>query len=592
MNRSAVLAVLGSGVLAWLAWRRWLLPWDRTDLGLLLGLAALGVGWIFALAGWAWRGGTERIHPLRILALLAALSGFALGGELSAAKAFSFWAMPWYSAATLLLVWGALDPARAGSLAAPAKPWPRLLGMTALVAGLGWGLPRVARWFKGFFFTPEDRYSSDLMFKRRLGGGAMDIPGERFDPATLLWLLPVLLGLLALLLAWRRWPRFRPWAPWAAVAWGWLSKPCLAGLATGGIGIMGMKVSSINTAYYGLVEKADAMGWGAFILGFSELQGSLGPHGETHSFLPILVYKGLRLLTLDDPLRVALVLGGLNALIAVPVWRLAERYFGRASAGLVAALLLLSSPLSLILSAAGIDALFALLVALSLERLDAAARGVGWTAVIQAGLAAFAGSLLSYGQPIVNLFFFPWVWWVWAGRRGGWLVGALPAFGQLTAYSVVFLALHLSLYAATAGGFNFLQGMDTAGKIHQVINHFRVYEIWAWGNVILYVGYLGLGLTAAWLWRLAEVLWRGEQTDAWLVLSLALVATLILSAMGRAEVQRMFLYAAAFLAPAAAGVLRFRRAWGAAFHLPGLWLLACANIATAAALQATVLDYW
>jgi hypothetical protein len=577
--------------LAALAYRRWHSAWEQVDLGLLLGVSALLMLAAYSLAGWSWRAYRPSLAPWRVLGLLASLATFAWAAEISAVQAFAMQAMPCYALATLLFALAALDGAAPPSPGSRA-PWPRLAGLLAVAGSLGWALPGMATWFKRYFETPDDRFSVTLLFSRRVGGGAMDIPGTPFEPGTLLWLAPVLLGLGALLLAWRRWPAFRPWAPWAAAAWGWLSKLALAGLATHGLGILGIKITSINTAYYTLVDRADAMGWGPFIMGFSKLQGSLGPHGETHSFLPILVYKALRTITLDSPLAVAIILGAVNALIAVPVWRLAQRHFGHPAAGLAAALLLLSSPLSLILSAAGIDAMVALFVALTLERLDAALRGGGAWACAQAGLAAFVGSLLSYGFPLVNLFFFPWAWWVLARSRGGWLAGALPAGGRLALYSAVFLGLHGLLYAATGGGFNVLQGLESAGNIHHNINAYRLYSIWSWGNVILYAGYLGVGILAAWVWRLGEALWRGEQDDAWLLLTLPLAATLIFAAMGRGEVQRMFLYAFVFIAPAAAGAFLFARQGRLSLHLPSLWLLACANVANAALLQAAVLDYW
>jgi hypothetical protein len=213
-----------------------------------------------------------------------------------------------------------------------------------------------------------------------------------------------------------------------------------------------------------------------------------------------------------------------------------------------------------------------------------------------AGAWYFLGSLISVGFNIYPVFGGLWVaamaWRATAGPGRG-LLRTAWVFGLAAA---VALGLHALLYLASGRHFNYLAVMSQSQHYHHNINLFRVYGLWSWANVLLYMGYAGLGLMAAFAARSFSTLWKMDRSDAFTLLASAFVWLLIFSAMGRAEVERIFIFGGMFLAVPAARWCAVPAAGPAlpvqGFSIGRLLSLCALNVACMACLQVFVLDFW
>jgi hypothetical protein len=145
-------------------------------------------------------------------------------------------------------------------------------------------------------------------------------------------------------------------------------------------------------------------------------------------------------------------------------------------------------------------------------------------------------------------------------------------------------------YAASLGAFHYLEALRTARFLHQSANVYRAYALWSRANVALYAAYAGAGLVALWTFAVGRSLFEADNAQPVVQVSAAAVLTLILSAYGRAEVQRQFLFGGVFLLPAAA--LALPRGAAGRLQAPPLAVALGLNIVNAVLLQIYVLDYW
>lgn len=570
---------------------------DRLDLGYLFDVGLLSLG-LLIYAGGRWmddRAGMQ--EPLSALLAFAGAFLLAGGARLSASDLFSMAAFGWYIPAAGILGLAVLlrrESAAAEDAAAGryrgAWAWMALaLAAIVIVASIVWMDHQVHTVWDLF----EDRTSTTLFFFRRTYG-ATDMVGAPFrdwDRLSAVVVMGVLLAMGALGLQRQRAEGSRK-AFWYLLGAAILAKLAVAHLGTQSLLVFGAKVRSVNTNYLALSKWVDARGLYGFIRDYNGLQFNIGAHGDTHSFAPIVFYWVLSKLALGNDMAVGLAVASLCALIVWPIHALATRIYGTPKAGLAAALLYLCSPMSLMLSNAGIDGMAALLVALLIERLDAAACGGRWQAAAQAGVLLFLCSLMSFGGAVVLVFGGLWVLHRSLASTSDRVQGLARCAWILMLALLGALALHGGLYLATGGKFSFLASMSAATGAHKQANRFRIYGLWAWGNVFVYAGYLGIGSLAAWSLRLLKSLWQADGRDAFLAFGALQVLILILAAMGRGEVQREFLFGAFFLAvPTAAFVLK-ERAGALELRWGLLGALCLLNVATAVVLQVITLDFW
>jgi hypothetical protein len=263
---------------------------------------------------------------------------------------------------------------------------------------------------------------------------------------------------------------------------------------------------------------------------------------------------------------------------------------GGKGGGLAMAALFVTSPLNLILGNAGIDSVVFTLVALTVWRLWKAATAGGWGWPFAAGVSLGIATLNSFGSSSSLVFLGTWgLLLLWRGRR------SLADFAVRnavvwTAFSAGLLAVHGALWALSLGHFHYMESVRTAQFVHLSANQYRPFELWSWANVILYTGYTGLGLAVLWLARVGGDLFMADTTEPASMASAAVVLTLVLSAYGRAEVQRQYLFAGVFLLPAAAAALP--RGKDGRVQGPPLAAALALNVVSAVLLQMYVLDYW
>jgi len=584
--RWAVLGLLAAGAV-W-AGAQWL-PQRAAyiDGGALFGAYLCLCGWLLAAAG-AWtRGDLKGLGwPALLLSPLVAWL-FYVGAQVSGEAMVNFGAIPWFAAGTLL--WAALSAAGGGEGPAPGPaPRPWLWAALLLVGGLA--LAALVVWLRNWTHSelkwPEDRTSVDMLLVGRDGGGATDIAGGPFVQQAWLAVVALWAAAVGAVVALRdRVGAAR--MPWALFILALLGKIALAGLSTSGLGIIALKIGSVNTNYFtaaGLIS-----GPWAFLRDFNANQATAGFHVNTHPPLPVLEYWVLRGALFSSPLAVAFAIMALSAAAVWPLYRLG-RGLGGDEGGLAAAGLFITSPLSLILGNAGIDSVVFTLVALSVWCLWEAVEARSWRWAAASGASLGLATLNSFGSSASLVFLGTWgLLLLWRRRRSldDFLMRNAGLWG---AFSAALLAVHLALFAASLGHFNYLAAVHTAQYVHLSANEFRPFELWSWANVVLYAGYTGLGLLALWILRAASSLARADHSDPAVLVSAATLVTLIMTAYGRAEVQRQYLFGAVFLLPVAAGALPRNR--DGRLQWQGLAVALGLNALGAVALQIWVLDYW
>jgi 4-amino-4-deoxy-L-arabinose transferase-like glycosyltransferase len=361
-----------------------------------------------------------------------------------------------------------------------------------------------------------------------------------------------------------------------------LGKLALAGLSSDGMHIVPTKIASINTNFFNISKVIDDEGVFHFLKTFNGRQSGLGFHADTHPPLPLLIYWTLRRAFFGSYWGAALGVMALNAAAVFPWYHLGKR-LGGASAGIAAAALFLSSPLTLILGNAGIDSVAFSAVSFGAYCIVAALQDDDWKRALQGGAFIAVAANCSFAANSSLVFLGTWgLLLAWRARTDftQFLILSLKVWGLVTAGM---LGVHLFFVVLSGGGFSYLGSIRSAQFAHMQANLFRVYELWSWANCLLYGGYAGLGLLTLWLGCLAASLWRADTRDTAVIAGGAFVLTVVLAAFGRAEVQRQFLFGAVALIPAAC--LPARKGWilTAAIAL---------NVINAVFLQANVLDYW
>lgn len=476
-------------------------------------------------------------------------------------------AVAFFSAASFLLTAaGAPFPFQA-----PARPFSAMLWASA---GLALLVVLLKPALQAAFPGPVAPYSLDMYFLAR-PGIANDIQAAAFSGWGRLWAIALLAGLS---LAWLRWSlesRREALVFGGLLVLAFFIKLAVAHLADGGMLVLGQKIESKNNGYFHVLGIIDEIGPWEYLRHFQTVQKAFGYHVDTHPFFPGLAYWLIRKVAGHSPLAVGLWVAGINALTAPLLALLGWRLTGSRLAALAAGLLWASSPLNAILSSSGADAFAALAVAALLLAFDFALEGE-WSAW-PAGLAFLAATLFSYSAILLLLFVFLWAWRERSG--GAWALSARVALPALAA--------HLLLWIFSAGSVNYLASMSLGLTIHQSMNAVRIYEIWSWLNVFLYCGFAGCGMAVA-----AILAFAGKaqgRLGSFLSAAWPFLALLVLSALGKAEVQRQFIFGGLFLALAAAALLaslplqqQFR---GCAF-------LVLLGFAHCAALEILVVDQW
>ncbi len=457
---------------------------------------------------------------------------------------------------------------------AAVKPAPgRPLLFLLLCAALVFLVVEGAGLFIRLFGDPAARGDVMWMFPSREHGSG-EIPGGPLGgyrllgpPLAALAAAAALLGAGLAFWPGRRWPLLA-----AVVAAAMGMKFAVASLSPAGVDILWIKGQAPHSSYLRVALDSAGMGAWEWLRQFNRLQFDLPVHAATHGPLPELFYRAL------------LALGGVKAAVLsymalISLGSLAFFGLGREAggeqAGLAAALLFASSPMNLILGNAGFDAALAVMLAACLwawmaglrtqdARLAALCGAIWW-------LAQMASlSTLFWGLPLALL----------AARRPfrQWRAGAALALGLPA-------ALHLGLWAATAGDFSILAcwkgNYQRYAQDLLVFHQDRPHFYWIWGNFLVYAAYAGLAGMAAWLAQAARLPSYRAPAFAWA--ALFSLGALFFCVAGTAEVPRDYLWAMALLLPAAAPF----------FTGSGRFLLAPAaalNAACALAIEMRVLD--
>lgn len=565
------------------------------DGGILFALACVTFGFFFAACG-LWSGGRLGRVPSIPLALAGIVPLLVYKGATSSAgEMFTFSAFPAYIAANALfsMILMAI-PAPPDS--APQRPrWMAQAASLALAAALAFFIWKIRGFADERLSVPSGVNAIGIFYLLRTGGGATDIGAGAFhDYARLMsavFYLAALGGGIWYLqrskeLSWR-------WTMLILVAltvWGKLS---ISLLSDQGLGILSLKISSVNTNYYELVKLVKEKGVWGYMSGYNSFQIAQRWHGDTHPFGPVLLYWLITCFVGMHPAIVAAVMLTLTAFTAPVIYKAAEAHFGRREAGLAAAALYLTTPMSLILSSAGIDAVIALFVALALWAMAKGIENPTWKWGAATGAFFFLGSLFSFGIMIVLMFAGLW-------SLDGRLRRAKSAVDALVEVMILWgpllgaiLLCHLLLFGLLGGHFNYLTAMNAARGVHRSVNVYRTYELWSWANVVLYSGYAGVATLAAFLIRAGSSLWRQDSRDGFLIAAIPFIATLIFACMGRAEIQREFLFGVLFLSIPAAGIcLRKAGPGEEGLDTPLLIALASVNVISTVILEMVVLDYW
>ncbi len=575
----------------WTAWFVWsferlaLKDAANLDGGVIFAMVTFTFGYLFAAAGLFTRG-VSRVSPI-----LVALSGlvpllFLKGAQTSAGEIFTLQSMPWYVGANL--VWAFLGVAQGPADVDDESPSAsRLVALILLPLALG----AFIIWLRSYTFAhlsvPAERNSLHHLYVPR-ASSSNDIVGKDFDRWLSLSLSLVLAAVFGACLVF--WGRIKNLPQrtilLSLLALAFLSKFCIAALSSQGLAIVGEKISSLNTNYYTLVSIVEDRGAWGYIRDYGSLQLGQGAHGDTHPPGAVLLYWALTRVLGKHPMLVGMAIGFLSSLAVPLLYLVARRHYASVSAGLVVALIYISTPVSLILSSAGIDSIVAMLIILALAGLSQAhdQRPILWGVIT--GLLFFVASMFSFSASIALMIAGLWSLDTLLRRHGK--LGVLGTLWIWVPLLLTLVASHGILWGLFGGKFSYMKAVNDASFIHRSMNQYRTYELWSWANVLLYAGYAGVGLLAANLMRVFTSLWRGNGTDGLLNASTPFVLTLIFACMGRSEVQREFLIGTFFLVlPVAPLFLAGERLRTAALALVLGW-----NLLNTVALEILILDYW
>ncbi len=563
-------AFLAFGGRAWITRRVETLSTDRLLLSGLLPLIA-----VFAVCRSGSRDNVKD-STMAAYALVNLLWAYAVMGPR--------WDRDWRSASSVFL------PPPREDLAAPRK-WAWVLGLSALLAA---GV-LAARRFAFSHLVSALPSNAIFMFFYSRAKGVESFPAGLFTDYGKLAVPGACLAaflILAYFLVSREARTFRRgWMAFLCAA-AFVGKFTIASLSVLGIQTLSTKIASVHTAYYNLASRIDQMGMLDFMRRFNEIRIVLLTHGETHPFGPeILYWLFIRLLG-HRPDLIAYLMMLLCSLTVIPVFKTAEDYFGDSRAGFAAAALYLTSPISLILSGAGIDGLVCLFFAVILYLCQSAALRRDWRPALAAGVAFFLCSLLTVGVVIFGLFCV--LWMVFLGQRRA--QGPADWLGQAALQSLAFggtvLLLHGLLYLVLGGQFSYLQLLLTCAQFQGGMSTVRPYSVWMWLNGILYAGYAGLPLVAILFLRLTRQSWKLSARDGLLWLSASFLLTILFTSLGNAEVQRIFVYAILFFALPAAAYFLEDREGRTRLNTPLLTAVLALNFINAVVLEMFVQDYW
>jgi len=537
---------------------------------------------------------------------------FIMGMQRSSRVLFSMEAMPYYAVANLLSAYIFLGPrwhwpweklssrfSQGELLWTQRTSWiSTLAGTSFLAVFVIYGRHLVYK----HFMTPDDLYSVKLLYFYR-DRDSLDIPAHIFTEYSRLWAPAIVFvcfaGLLSYLIKGKKDVKDRTLLlvlVLAAVA----GKFAIAYLSTEGLGVLARKIASVHNNYYILADGIDEKGLIRYLREFNGVQAYLGNHGNTHPFGPIVFYWLLIKLLGHNPGLIAFAYMALTSLTVWPIFKLARSIYQSRGMGLAAAVLYITTPMSLILSGSGIDAVVLLIWAFSLHFLNESVVRQKPTLAILAGAIFFLNIMITFGVNITLMFAGLWVLWKALTQSSGFMDWVLRFLKVLLPFGFTILALVLLLYVSLQGQFSFVVVMKTAFFKHRQINDLRYYDLWAWANVMVYIGYAGIPVVCLFLLQTFKRLRSLDWRDAFLTLSLPLILTFVVAAMGRAEVHRMFIFALPFLLIPAVPFLkgeplRKKRSGQklSSFELDHSLLLALAflNFAGAAVIEMTVLDF-
>lgn len=585
----------------------------KIGLGLTLSTTLLMAGYVLSSYRLWVRGRLDQIPVDQ-----AAVSGlvpilFFLGSQLSSEEVFSMKAMPFYAAANLVFLYVVIGRSGLNTPVQEKPPplclspdpgtrMPKVWAFLAACSAIPILIFLVRNYALNAYHLPDDIYSLHLFYQSRQSS-ALDIAGGAFHNYSSLWApliyLVVLLGGTFFFMTTKT---FRPkTALLFLLGAALLGKLAVAHLATPGLGILGKKITSIHNNYYDLADQIDSSGLVPYLKSFNSLQLAQGNHGDTHPFGPVVLYWLLKKTLASNPTLVALAIMFLSGLTIWPLFLLCTDLFGNAKFGYVAAALYLSSPMSLILSSAGIDSLVLTIMVTSFYFLNKAIKTQSIKAALIGGGFIFLNSLFTVGATLFLMFCGLWTLWLCQMRASSLLDWFQKTIYVFAVYLAPLFFLHLLLFLCLGGQFDYTQVMETALHAHRGMNSKRAYDLWVWANVALYVGYAGIPLVAAWLVQTLKTAWSGNWRDPFFSLSLPFLFTLVFSCMGRAEVQREFLYGFFFLLIPAVALLasptkmtpvQKKTGWQAVPQIPLALLLVALNFSNAVLLEVTVLDFW
>jgi hypothetical protein len=558
----------------------------------LAALRALRLGRHRALSAWRW------------LLLTAGLGLFVAGLQLQLFSPFTSLPMMFFSAGSACLL---------AFAAGPRQPWSwdlgpalgrapaareRLKGLPWVFLALAIVIPLAAALGKARFPRLNPEQGTEWLFRAR-GEMANDIPTSPFHQ----WgaLAVALAGSLALLAgaaylaafkaSRRRWLAFL----FAAALAG---KFLMAGLSTQGLGILPLKVSSINSDYLATAGRLEAKGISpaeyARHYNSFQLTQETG-HAKTKPPGAVLVFWALKALSAGQPWVVALWVMTLSSLTVVPLFFTARRLLGSDFYGVAAALLYLSSPSSLVLSGATIDPLETLVLGLVMWAFVEGITQDAWHWILAAGVMLFAAALISTIFA-VHLVFLCLVALAlgWQRTRSlpglvGWLILRL---GLLLASA---LAAYDLFWLWTGREFNYLSVVKVARDIAFLSMQYRPFDFWSWGGMLLYGGYLGLALSGLLAYQALSSLWSVTLRSVLAALAIPLLVGLFLWGYANSEAQRILQFGVLYAALAAASALAPKPPTRGGAERPR-WaaLVACASLGflSTILLQALVADFW
>jgi hypothetical protein len=177
----------------------------------------------------------------------------------------------------------------------------------------------------------------------------------------------------------------------------------------------------------------------------------------------------------------------------------------------------------------------------------------------------------------------------------GWRAGLPKWLGLWALWLALPLALHLLLWAVTAGDFNYLKTCAinyTRYAADAVVYHRnRPSYAWLWGNALVFAGYASLPLMLAWGLDLKRRFSRLDLAEGFSVPGAFLVLGMGLVVLGLAETHRDFIWATFFLLPGAARAMESPRP-SAKGPWNGVQVPLLALAVSLAVLNAVLLEVW